>query len=185
MIVHLAAHMTVRAAHASSTLVLLPEQGKRRQFHKADQGHYAGTHRQCLSPEAYLYEGRDTPSIVSRSAERGLANWPAMRPTLTTGMPPPYCMVTAICSITRNASRILFALSAVKLSAQSPPVPNTHSCCSNQLQGKINLGTTRDGLLHDNRGNTLSTIAHGGFVPLEHYTHKPGFCPAEVAGMGW
>ena len=32
-------------------------------------------------------DGSSTPSIVSVSAERGLANWPAMRPTFTIGTP--------------------------------------------------------------------------------------------------
>ncbi len=31
------------------------------------------------------YAGRVTPSRVSRSEERGLAYWPASRPSLTTG----------------------------------------------------------------------------------------------------
>ena len=33
-------------------------------------------------------DGMSSPSIDSKSAERGLANWPAMRPTFTTGTPP-------------------------------------------------------------------------------------------------
>ena len=32
-------------------------------------------------------EGSSTPSTVSVGLERGLANWPAMRPTFTTGTP--------------------------------------------------------------------------------------------------
>ena len=33
------------------------------------------------------YEGYSLPSTISVSADRGLANWPAMRPTFTTGTP--------------------------------------------------------------------------------------------------
>ena len=59
--------------------------------------------------------------MVSRSAERGLANWPAMRPIFTTGTPPPNIATTAICSMTLKESLILLALNCEKLSAQSPP----------------------------------------------------------------
>jgi hypothetical protein len=44
--------------------------------------------------------------------ERGLANWPAMRPTFTTGTLAAKVSTTAICSSTRKVSRML---SAVKL----------------------------------------------------------------------
>ena len=54
-------------------------------------------------------------------AERGLANWPAIRPTFTTGKAAPKVSTTAICSSTRKVSRMLLALNSAKLSAQSPP----------------------------------------------------------------
>ncbi len=38
------------------------------------------------------------------SDERGLANWPAMRPIFTTGMPPPKVSTTAICRM--HAQRV-------------------------------------------------------------------------------
>jgi hypothetical protein len=44
--------------------------------------------------------------------ERGLANWPAMRPTFTTGLPPPKVSTTAICRITRKVSRMLSAVNS-------------------------------------------------------------------------
>ena len=50
-----------------------------------------------------------------------MANWPAMRPSLTTGMPAPKVSTTAICSSTRRVSRILSAWKSAKASAQSPP----------------------------------------------------------------
>ena len=37
-----------------------------------------------------------------------MANWPAMRPTFTTGEPPAKVSTTAICRNTRKKSRILF-----------------------------------------------------------------------------
>ena len=55
------------------------------------------------------------------SAERGLANWPAIRPIFTTGMPAPKVSTTAICSSTRKESRILSAWKSANASAQSPP----------------------------------------------------------------
>jgi hypothetical protein len=55
------------------------------------------------------------------AAERGLANWPAMRPTFTTGQAAPKVSTTAICNRTRKVSRMLSALNSAKLSAQSPP----------------------------------------------------------------
>ena len=60
-------------------------------------------------------------SCVSVSDERGLANWPAMRPTLTTGQAAPKVSTTAICSSTLKVSRMLLGWNSAKLSAQSPP----------------------------------------------------------------
>ena len=40
--------------------------------------------------------------MVSTGEERGLPNWPAMRPTFTTGLPPAKVSTTAICRIRRN-----------------------------------------------------------------------------------
>ena len=52
--------------------------------------------------------------------ERGLANWPAMRPTFTTGTPSEYVSTTAICRMTRSFSRMLSAENSSNDSAQSP-----------------------------------------------------------------
>ena len=57
----------------------------------------------------------------SMSAERGLANWPAMRPILTTGLLAAKVSTTAICRNTRKKSRIGSAPCSEKVSAQSPP----------------------------------------------------------------
>ena len=62
-----------------------------------------------------------SPPCVSVSSERGLANWPAMRPTFTTGLAAAKVMTTAICKRRRRKSRMLSALNSLKLSAQSPP----------------------------------------------------------------
>mmetsp|Transcript_13202 Transcript_13202/g.52910 ORF Transcript_13202/g.52910 Transcript_13202/m.52910 type:complete len:234 (-) Transcript_13202:87-788(-) len=77
-----------------------------------------------LSPR---YAGSVTPSRVSVVELRGLANWPAMRPILTMGCPPPYVIVSAICSSTRNVSRTLLTENSSKLSAQSPPISTNPS----------------------------------------------------------
>ena len=50
-----------------------------------------------------------------------MANWPAMRPTFTTGWPPAKVSTTAICRISLKVSRMLSAWNSLKLSAQSPP----------------------------------------------------------------
>ena len=57
---------------------------------------------------------------VSVGDERGLANWPAIRPTFTTGTPSEYVRTTAIWRMTRSFSRMLTAEKSSKLSAQSP-----------------------------------------------------------------
>ena len=49
-----------------------------------------------------------------------MANWPAMRPTFTTGTPIEYVSTTAICRMTWSFSRMLTAEKSSKLSAQSP-----------------------------------------------------------------
>ncbi len=59
--------------------------------------------------------------MVSKSDERGLAYWPAMRATLVTGHRPANVNTTAICKITLKVSRILGALNSANDSAQSPP----------------------------------------------------------------
>ena len=61
------------------------------------------------------------PLRFSTGEERGLANWPAMRPTFTTGDAAAKVSTTDICRNTRKKSRIEFALWSSKLSAQSPP----------------------------------------------------------------
>ena len=62
-----------------------------------------------------------TSPCVSVSDERGLANWPAMRPIFTTGSEAPNVRTTAIWSSTRKVSRMMLAVKSEKLSAQSPP----------------------------------------------------------------
>src|SRR4051794_4821292 len=53
-------------------------------------------------------------------AERGFANWPAIRPTLTTGNAAAYVSTTDICSRIRSFSRIVTAEVSWNDSAQSP-----------------------------------------------------------------
>mmetsp|Transcript_6177 Transcript_6177/g.18258 ORF Transcript_6177/g.18258 Transcript_6177/m.18258 type:complete len:210 (-) Transcript_6177:32-661(-) len=71
-----------------------------------------------LSP---WYDGSVRSPIVSVPLLRGFANWPAMRPILTTGWPPPYVHTRLICSSTRKVSRTWSTENSSKDSAQSPP----------------------------------------------------------------
>ena len=54
-----------------------------------------------------LYDSSSIPFIVSLSEDRGLANCPAILPTLTTGHEAPKVKTTAICKITLNEFFIL------------------------------------------------------------------------------
>ena len=63
----------------------------------------------------------DAVALLGRRDVRGFANWPAMRPILTTGNAAANVITTAICRITRKKSRMLLAPCSAKLSAQSPP----------------------------------------------------------------
>ena len=65
-------------------------------------------------------DGRSTSPWRSVGFVRGLANWPAMRPTFTTGTPIEYVSTTAICRMTRSFSRMLSAEKSSNDSAQSP-----------------------------------------------------------------
>ena len=67
------------------------------------------------------YVGSVSSPMVSVSDERGFAYCPAMRPIFTTGTDAPKVSTTAICSSTRNVSRMMLAVKSVKPSAQSPP----------------------------------------------------------------
>src|SRR5438270_34751 len=64
--------------------------------------------------------GSTRSPTVSVGEERGLANWPAMRPSFTTGTPEPYVNTTAICRMTFSLSLIESAEKPSKDSAQSP-----------------------------------------------------------------
>ena len=65
------------------------------------------------------YDARPVP--LSTSLLRGLAYWPARRPTFTTGTEAPYVSTTAICSRVRTLPRMPSAVFARNVSAQSPP----------------------------------------------------------------
>ena len=91
------------------------------------------------------YDGRLRPSSVSVSDERGLANWPAMRPSFTTGTLAPKVSTTLICSSTRKVSRMMSAVNSPKLSAQAPPCSTkarpsdaSASCCFSRLASPAN-----------------------------------------------
>ena len=61
--------------------------------------------------------GSSASPTRSVSAERGLANCPAIRPTFTTGTPAAYVSATAICSMILSLSRMASAVCSAKDSA--------------------------------------------------------------------
>ena len=65
-------------------------------------------------------DGSSTPSTTSVDAVRGFANWPAIRPTFTTGSVAPYVSTADICRSTFSFSRIATAETSRNDSAQSP-----------------------------------------------------------------
>src|SRR6476620_11037522 len=64
--------------------------------------------------------GSSIPSTSSVGDDRGFTNWPAIRPSLTTGSIEPYVSTAAICRITFSFSRMLAAEKSWNDSAQSP-----------------------------------------------------------------
>ena len=60
------------------------------------------------------------PLTTSNSSERGFVNWPAIRPTFTTGNVAPYVSTADICSMIFNFSRIRIVESSLNDSTQSP-----------------------------------------------------------------
>ena len=85
------------------------------------------------------------------SDDRGLAYWPAMRATLTTGMLAPYVSTTAICSSVRMLARMCGSVLSTNVSAQSPPcsrkaLPRATSA-SRPLSFSISEGTVTGGTL--------------------------------------
>ena len=65
-----------------------------------------------------------------------MANWPAMRPTLTTGSIEPYVSTAAICRMIFSFSRMLTAEKSSNDSAQSPACsrkPRPAATCGQRL----------------------------------------------------
>ena len=68
-----------------------------------------------------------------------MANWPAMRPTFTTGQAAPKVSTTAIWSTTRKVSRMLSGWNSAKLSAQSPPWSRKESPAATLASARFRL----------------------------------------------
>ena len=64
--------------------------------------------------------GRSTSPTRSVGDERGFTNWPAIRPTFTTGSVAPYVSTADICSMIFSFSRMRTVESSLNDSAQSP-----------------------------------------------------------------
>ena len=99
------------------------------------------------------YDGSVMSPCVSVSDDRGLANCPAMRPIFTTGSEAPKVSTTAICSSTRNVSRMMLAVNSEKLSAQSPP------CSTNALPSAASARCA-----FSRRASPANTS--GGYLPM-------------------
>ena len=105
-----------RAAGSAS-----PPTGRRPRAAAADRACARPREAHAVDVVAAVGRAGDSRRGSRCGSERGLANWPAMRPTFTTGLPPAKVSTTAICRIRRKVSRMLSARNSLKLSAQSPP----------------------------------------------------------------
>src|SRR5690606_11502740 len=99
------------------------------------------------------------------SAERGLAYWPAKRPTRTTGSFSPCTSTRLICSSTLSRLEMTSELHSAKVSAQSPPCSRNRlpscasaSCC---LSARISREVTSGGSARSSSRVAASASASG------------------------
>src|SRR5215218_8224366 len=118
-----------------------------------------GSSELTMSPR---YEGR--PS-ASSSDERGLAYWPATRPTLTTGTLAPYVRTTAICSSVRVVLCRCGSVLRSKVSEQSPPWSRNALPCATSAsrvrRSSTSVGATIGGTV-ESVARTASSAARSG-----------------------
>src|SRR5262249_36653774 len=126
------------------------------------------------------YDGRVTPLRVSVSSERGLAYWPAKRPTRITGFLAPCVSTRLICSRIFNLRVMSSAEQSERLSAQSPPcsrnrLPTAASpiCCFNAATSHE---VTRGGKLGGRRATAARSCAgeYTGCCSAGFARHEPG-----------
>ena len=125
-------------------------------------------------------DGISRSPIFSMSALRGLANWPAMRPTLMVGTPRLYVSTTAICKMTRSFSRMLLAENSSKLSAQSPACNKNalpaHTCASEFCSARASPANTNGGYeaICFNERSTALWSGHFGCCTAGNDCHDEG-----------
>ena len=85
-----------------------------------------------------------TPFRVSMSAERGLAYWPAMRPTRITGRRVPWTSTRLICIRIFSFDEIASGLQSSNDSAQSPPWSRKVSPAAARASCSRRLSTSHD-----------------------------------------
>ncbi len=134
--------------------------------------------------------GRSASPTCSIGAERGLPNWPAMRPILTTGVIAPYVRTTLIWSMIRSFSRIVIALKSLNDSAQSPAWSTkarpSATCASDARSVRASPAKTSGGCVR-RRSTTRrasSASGHGGCCAAGVARHAEGVqAVSEVADM--
>ena len=106
------------------------------------------------------------PPIVSVSAERGLANWPAMRATFTTSPPAVSRIIAAICSIrwklrrTLSAPNYTFTTGTTATFTITPATLNVNAVANSKVYGASDptLSASLSGFkFSDNAGNSAIT----------------------------
>src|SRR6478735_6220516 len=127
------------------------------------------------------YAGRVTSPRVSVSLERGLANWPAMRPILTMGIDAPYVSTTAIWSTVLMRLRICSAVAQVVDLAREHQRGQCGELCG---CGRHQLGVIPLRLLLDGQGPPVvecvellkhpSSLAVAGRRPAPRDARSPG-----------
>src|SRR5690606_32402880 len=99
------------------------------------------------------------------SAERGLAYWPAKRPTLTTGRRRPWTSTRLICSSTLSRLEMVPDSQSLKFSAQSPPCSRKRlpswASASCRLSAKISHEVTSGGSLRSSASVDSSASGSG------------------------
>jgi len=89
------------------------------------------------------------PPRTSVAAERGLANWPASRPSRITGRPDAAPSLCAIAATRLTIAALFSGENSAKLSAQSPPWSRKArpACASASIarNASISRSRTRDG----------------------------------------
>ena len=125
-------------------------------------------------------DGISSSSTRSVGEVRGFTNWPAMRPTLTTGSVAPYVSTAAICSMIFSFSRIVIAENSWNDSTQSPAcrrnarpsaTPASASRSARASPAKTSGGIAASRL---RTVSTRSPLGHSGCCAAVNARHEDG-----------